>query len=264
MLTLIGLGLNDENDLTLKGIDEAKKADKIYIELYTSYWHGNLKNLEKMIGKKIEILKRKDLEENSKRILDEAKKENVVIFVPGDPLVATTHSSLILEARKLKIKTKIIHNASIVSAIAETGLHLYKFGPCVTIPFPEKTKGKLPESIYDVIKMNKSRGLHTLCLLDVVSEEDKYMTPEEAMRILLDIENKRKEEVFTKDSKLIVASYLGSDKPLIIFGKIQDLLKKKIQEKPSVLIIPGILHFTEREILSLLYSKTPISLNTTK
>jgi len=250
MLSLIGLGLNDEKDLTLKGIDEAKKADKIYIELYTSYWHGNLKNLEKMIDKKIEILKRKDLEENSKKILDEAKKENVAIFVPGDPLVATTHSSLILEARKLKIKTKIIHNASIVSAIAEAGLHLYKFGPCVTIPFPEKTKGKLPESVYNVVKMNKSRGLHTLCLLDVAAEENKYMSPEKAINTLLQIENIRKEGVFTKDAEIVVASCLGNEKPLIVFGKVENLLNKKIKEKPSVLIIPGVLHFTERDFVT--------------
>ncbi len=46
MLTLIGLGLFDEKDLTLKGLEEAKNADKLYVELYTSYWHGNLKNLE--------------------------------------------------------------------------------------------------------------------------------------------------------------------------------------------------------------------------
>ena len=51
MLTLIGLGLYDEKDLTLRGIEQAKKADKAYIELYTSKWHGNIKNLEKLIGK---------------------------------------------------------------------------------------------------------------------------------------------------------------------------------------------------------------------
>jgi diphthine synthase len=250
MLTLIGLGLFDEKDLTLRGIEETKKADNIYIELYTSFWHGSIKNLEKSIGKKVEILQRKDLEENSKEILDEAKSKNIVIFVPGDPLVATTHSSLVLEARKLKIKTKIIHNASIISAIGETGLHLYKFGPCVTIPFPEKTKGKQPESVYDVIKMNKSRGLHTLCLLDVVGEEERYMSPAEAAGTLLDIEDKRKEGVFTENVEILVVSSLGSDKSLVIFDKIKDLTNRKIEEKPSILIIPGILHFTEREFVT--------------
>jgi diphthine synthase len=253
MLYLVGLGLYDEKDLTLRGIELAKAADKVFIEFYTSYWHGNLANLEKMIGKEIEILQRKDLEENSSKILEEAKSKNIVIFAQGDPLVQTTHSALILEAKKQGIKTEIIHNASITSAVAETGLHPQKFGPYVTIPFSEKTKGKLPESVYEVIKMNKQRGLHTLCLLDVVADESKYMTPSEAVSILLNIENKRKEGVFTEDSEIIAASKLGSDRPLIVFCKAKDLAK--IEEKPSVLIIPGILHFTEREVLSLLYSK---------
>ena len=96
MLSLVGLGLFDENDLTLRGIEEAKAADKVYIELYTSYWHGKMKNLEKIIGKKIGVLQRKDLEDESEKILNEAKKKKIAIFVQGDPLVATTHSALIL------------------------------------------------------------------------------------------------------------------------------------------------------------------------
>jgi diphthine synthase len=255
MLTLIGLGLFDEKDLTIRGMEEAKNADKTYVELYTSYWYGSIENLEKIISKKVVELKRGDLEENSEKILEDAKNQNVVIFVQGDPLVQTTHVALILEARKRKIETRIVHNASVISAIAETGLHPQKFGPYVTIPFPEKTKGILPESVYEVLKMNKARGLHTLCLLDVVADENRYMAPSEALQILLDIEKKRKENILTEDSEVILASKLGSSKPLIIFTTVRNLIKRKIDEKPSVLIIPGILHFTEREVLSLLYSE---------
>lgn len=252
MLTLIGLGLYDEKDLTLRGIEEAKKADKAFIELYTSKWHGNLKSLEKLIGKKIEILSRKDLEENSDKIIKQAKNKKLVIFVQGDPLVATTHSSLLLEAKKRGIETRIIHNASIISAIGETGLHLYKFGPSVTIPFPEKTRGKLPESVYEVIKMNKARGLHTLCLLDVDAEENKYMLPKEAMEILLQIEEKRKEGVFTGRTDIIVFSSADSDKPSVVYGKVEELIKKGLKELPAVLIVLGMLHFTEKGTLSFL------------
>ncbi|MEM5801783.1 MAG: diphthine synthase [Candidatus Aenigmatarchaeota archaeon] len=247
MLTFIGLGLFDEKDISLRSIEEAKKADKIYIELYTSKWFGSLENLEKIVGKKIIVAKRSDLEENSEKILEEAKKSKIIIFVLGDPLVATTHSSLILEARKRGIKTKIIHNASIISAIGETGLHLQKFGPYVTIPFPERTKGKLPESIYDVIKMNKIRGLHTLCLLDI--NENKVMNPKEAIKILLDLENLKKENLITKDSKIIVLSKAGSDDSKIVFNTIKNLQRMEINT-PAVLIIPGKLHFTEEEFLS--------------
>lgn len=249
MLALVSLGLFDEKDLTLRGLEEAKKADKVYIELYTSYWHGNIKNLEKLTNKKIEILHRKDLEEESKKILEQAKEKNVVILTQGDSLVQTTHLSLIQEAKKLGIETRVVHNASIISSIGETGLHPQKFGPYVTVPFPEKTKGKLPESVYEIIKMNKSRGLHTLCLLDVVEEENKYMLPQEAIKILLEIEEKRKEDAFTNETELVVFAKVGSEKPLIKYGRVKELVKKDFKELPAVLIIPGILHFTEKEHL---------------
>jgi diphthine synthase len=247
MLILAGLGLFDEKDLTIREIEEAKKANKVFIELYTSKWHGSLQKLEEMIGKKIEILTRKDLEENSDKVLRQAKTQDIIIFVPGDPMIATTHTSLIQQARKLGIKTKIVHNASIISAIGETGLHIYKFGPSVTIPFPEKTKGKLPESVYDVIKMNRARGLHTLCLLDVTDE--KVMEPKEAIEILLNLENARKENVIKEDLGIVIFSKAGSEEAKIVFDSIKNLRGKNF-DVPAVLIIPGILHFTEREFLS--------------
>lgn len=254
MLILIGLGLFDEKDLSLRGIEEARKADKAYLELYTTAWFGDVKKLEEMVGKKIEILKRKDLEENSDKILEEAEVKDVAILVGGDPLVATTHSALLLEARKKSINVKVIHNSSIVSAIAETGLHIYKFGPCVTIPFPEKTKGKLPESVYETIKMNKTRGLHTLCLLDI--EENKLMSVREALKILLTLEESRKEGVISLAEKLVVFSRAGSQEAKIYFKKLEDLMEIEIK-LPAVLIIPGSLHFTEKEFLELMTSSFP-------
>jgi diphthine synthase len=256
MLVLIGLGLSDEKDLSLRAIEEAKKADKTYIELYTTAWFGNLKNLEELIGKKIEVLKRKDLEESSERILNEAKEKNLVIFVGGDPLVATTHSALLLEARKKGIKTKVIHNSSIISAIAETGLHLYKFGPCVTIPFPEKTKGKLPESVYEIIKMNKSRGLHTLCLLDIDAEENKLMSVKEAIEILLRLEEERRENVINEKEKIVVFSKAGSENAKIFFDALKNFKEKEVG-LPAVIIILGLLHFTEKEFLETISSFLP-------
>lgn len=249
MLALVGLGLHDEKDLTIRGLELAKAADRVYIELYTSNWFGSLKNLEKIVGKKIEILARKDLEEDCKKTIERAKKEAVVIFVLGDPLVATTHATLISDAKKAAVEVKIIHNASIVSAIAETGLHLYKFGATVTIPFAEKTKGKLPESVYETIKETKSRGLHTLCLLDVVADEEKFMTANEGMKILLELESKRKEKVFTDDTMVVVFARAGSDDFEIFYGSVAEILKKDFGKPPMVLIISGVLHFTEKEFL---------------
>ncbi len=248
MLSLIGLGLFDEEDVNLRGISEAKSSDKVYMETYTSNWSGNLQNLEKTIGQKIFILSRKDLEENSKKILDEARTKKVAIFIGGDPLVATTHSSLLLDAKKLGLETRVIHNTSIISAIAETGLHIYKFGATVTIPFLEKTKGTLPESVYKTIAENKKLGLHTLCLLDIANG---FMNVSECLQFLLQIESKFKKRVFDENTQVVVYS-LGSS-PQIYFGKISSLLQKKLSSSPAVVIIPSHLHFAESEFLNMYF-----------
>ena len=36
MLFLVGLGLTDETDITVKGLDIVKKAERVYLEAYTS------------------------------------------------------------------------------------------------------------------------------------------------------------------------------------------------------------------------------------
>jgi len=36
MFYLIGLGLSDETDITIKGLEIVKKASRVYLEAYTS------------------------------------------------------------------------------------------------------------------------------------------------------------------------------------------------------------------------------------
>ena len=67
-------------------------------------------------------------------------------------------------AKNTMFKTRIVHGVSIMSAIIGlSGLHNYKFGKTVTIPFIEN----FSETPYNVIAQNKNSGLHTLCLLDI-------------------------------------------------------------------------------------------------
>jgi diphthine synthase len=243
MLILAGLGISDERGITLEEVEEAKNSDYLFIELYTNIWQGNLQGLEKIIGKKVEILTRKDLEEGGDKILKLAAKKKVMIFVPGDPLVATTHSSLILECKKRKINYKILHNSSILSAVCETGMHAYKFGPSVTIPLREKIRGNV-ESIVEIIKQNKERGLHTLCFLDVDVEAKKFLEVKDAISFLL--ENKAIE----KEEKVVVASCMGMSNQIIIWKEAKEFLNAGIN-LPAVIIIPGTLHFTEKEMLEM-------------
>jgi len=158
MLYLIGLGLNDENDLTLKAVEIAKKCE-CFIELYTSIWKGSLENLKEIIKKDINVLNRKDLEENLELFIEKAKKNDIALFVPGDPLAATTHIDVVFEAKRKKIPVKIIHNASIFSAIGETGLQIYKFGKTATIPL----SGKMA-NVKKTVKTNKKHGFHTIAV----------------------------------------------------------------------------------------------------
>ena len=46
MLYLIGLGLADEKDITVKGLEIVRKAERVYLEAYTSIL---LVNHEKLV-----------------------------------------------------------------------------------------------------------------------------------------------------------------------------------------------------------------------
>ena len=225
--------------MSIKALETARKCDKLYLESYTHFFKDGIEELSEFIGKKIVKLGREDIENNVDNILEEAKKENIGILVGGDCLTATTHSSLILDAKKQEIKVKVIHGSSIFTAISETGLFLYNFGKITSIPFDNENV----EAPYNVIKQNKE--LHTLCLLDLKPEEKKFMKASEAISYLLNTESKRKENIFSDDTLCVVCAGMGSNEQVIKAGKAKDLLKEKLDMIPQCLIIPGKLHFME-------------------
>ena len=130
--------------------------------------------------------------------------------------------------------------------ISETGLQMYKFGRTASIPFPDKSYE--PETAYDILKENKRIDAHTLLLLDIKTDEEKYMTVSEAISILLKIELKRNEKVFTSNTLCVACASLGSDKQKIKAGNAKDLMKEKFVGM-QCLIIPAKLHFVEEEFL---------------
>lgn len=245
-LVFIGLGLFDENDISLRGLEEARSADTVFAELYTSLMIGlKIESLEILIKKKIVLLTRQSLEEqDGERILIEAKKGKTVFLVPGNPMIATTHVDLWMRAERNGIKTRIIHGASITSAaMALSGLQNYKFGRSVTIPFNGSSPGS--ETPYNVIKMNLRAGLHTLCFLDLRVEEERYMHIREALQILLSIENARHESVITGKTLVVGIARAGSKKPTVKAGLLNEVLEFKFGGPPHILIFPGNLHFVE-------------------
>ena len=62
MLYLIGLGLWDEGDISLRAVDALKKCEEVYLETYTNKWLGNIARLEEIIGKEVKVLKRIQVE----------------------------------------------------------------------------------------------------------------------------------------------------------------------------------------------------------
>lgn len=249
-LYLIGIGLNDEKDISLKGLEIVKKCDFVYLENYTAVLNSDVSSLERLYGKKIILADRDVVEkEAEKTILKNAKNSDVAFLVVGDPLAATTHIDLILRAKNLGIKYFVINNASILTAIGITGLQLYKFGRIASIPFPENVKS---ENAYNVTKENQKNDLHTLLLLDLNPSNNDFMTIKEAIKILLEIENKRKENIFTEETKIIGCARLGSFDYKIKYGTAKELMEIDFGSGMKCLIVPSKkLHFMEEEMLRL-------------
>jgi len=249
-LVFVGLGLNDEKDLSIKGLEAVRSAESVFVELYTSLMGGfSLERLEKMCGRKVAVLSRHNLEEEEGDILlEKASKGRVVLMVPGDPFISTTHVNLRLKAVRKGLKIRVIHGASILSAvIGLTGLQNYKFGRSVTIPFVDSAY--LPESPYRVIQENRASGLHTLCFLDVRADEGRYMCVNEAIEILFRIEQEYGAGVVTPDTLAVGVARAGSEKPVLKAEYIEELKDYDFGPPPQTLIFPGRLHFMEAEAL---------------
>lgn len=242
MLVFVGMGIRGEESLTLEGLRELREADEVYAELYTSPLPQlDLKKLEEMAGKKISVLGRREVEEGEELLKASAKKR-VVLLVPGDPMIATTHVGLRLAAASRSIPTKVVHSSSIVSAVAGlTGLQSYKFGQSATVPLPD-LKSIHP---YEVLGENTERGLHTLLFLDVRHESGAYLSAPQAIQILLQLEEQEGRGYFTGQRLVVVIARAGADDCLVRGDRAANLLKQDFGPVPHVLVVPGRLHFLE-------------------
>ncbi len=249
-LVLIGLGLYDESDISLRGLGEAKSADIVFAEFYTSLMAGlSIEGLENLTGKKITVISRRWLEEEDcQQLLEAAVKRKIALLVPGDPLISTTHVDLRIKAEKAGIRTKVVHGSSITSAaMGLSGLQNYKFGRSVTIPFVYSAG--VSEAPYNVIKMNQRLGLHTLCFLDMEAEEGRYMTIKEGLATLRILEKKRKEKIIADEMLVVGIACAGSSNPIVKAGSLRDVIDHDFHTPPHSLIFPGKLHFVETDAL---------------
>jgi diphthine synthase len=243
---LISIGLSDERDLSLRALEEARSCDSLYVELYTTSLSTDVKRLEATLGRPLKEISRRELEGNEPPILEEASQRVVGLLVGGDCLTATTHISLLLEARKREIQTKVIHGSSILTAVAETGLSLYKFGRVVTLPLPDRGP---PDTVLEALEGNLGLGLHTLILLDLDMESGRWLTIRRGLELLLEADRR---EVFNEETPTIGVARLGWRNPIMRGGRAKDLIEIEFGGPPHALIVPGRLHFMEEEGLRLL------------
>ncbi|XP_008549215.1 diphthine methyl ester synthase [Microplitis demolitor] len=258
MLYLIGLGLGDATDVTVKGLEIIKKCDDIYLEAYTSILSVGQDVLEKFYGRSIKIADRELVEsdESMKEIINTAATKDVAFLVIGDPLGATTHTDLVLRARDQGVQVKVVHNASILNAVGCCGLQLYSYGEVVSIPYWTDTWQ--PDSFHDKLLGNLQRDLHTLCLLDIKVKEPtldslmkkkrEYMPPrfmtvaEAATQLISIIENRRnsnQELVLTEDSLAVGLARVGSDDQRIIACTLKEMSSVDLGPPLHSLVIPA-------------------------
>ena len=274
VLYLIGLGLCNEKDITVKGLEYIKQSDYIYMEFYTSILGIDSTKLEEYYGKKIILADREMIEIGfDKEILEKAKSSKVSLLVVGDPFSATTHIDLYLRCIHEGVKVEVVNNASILNSIGITGLSLYRFGETVSIPFfTEKWR---PYSFYDKICRNYKNDLHTLILLDIkvkeISEENlakgkkiyekpRFMTVNQALEELLEASEKSEivlenKGLINEDNLCYGVARIGSENQIIKAGKIKDIIKYDFG-KPlhSVVLCAKTLSSIEKEVVEF-YSK---------
>jgi diphthine synthase len=237
---LIGTGMNKKS-IGADALEILKTCDKVYLENYTVNFPYPIKELEKSYSVKIEELARAAVEDES--ILKEAKERKVALLVYGDSLSATTHTQLMTEAKKQGIAYKVFHNASIMTAIAETGLQLYKFGKTASMPNWKEHTNK-PTSFMNYIKENQSIKAHTLILTDI------------GLEIKNAIEQLKESSTKTKISvpeKIIACSGAGTENQKIFYDTLDNIQNQKV-EMPFCLIIPSELNHMEQEALNLIKS----------
>eukprot|EP00850_Spirogloea_muscicola_P013102 SM000087S23384 [mRNA] locus=s87:460991:462709:+ [translate_table: standard] len=78
MLYIIGLGLGDEQDITLRGLAAVRRCRRVVLEAYTSVLLADKSRL-------VEVADREKVEEGIDDILEDARDADVAFLVVGDP-----------------------------------------------------------------------------------------------------------------------------------------------------------------------------------
>jgi len=264
MLYLIGLGLGDAKDITVRGLEVVKSAKQVYLEAYTSVLTIGKEALEEYYGREVIVADREFVEQKSEEIIDSAVVDDVAFLVVGDPFGATTHTDLVLRAKEAGVQYRVIHNASIMNAIGCCGLQLYSFGETISIPFWTETWK--PDSFCEKLEGNLGRGLHTLCLLDIKVKEQtienlmkgnkkfeppRFMTVCQAAQQLMEIVES-KSTILTGDTLCVGVARVGWPDQKIVACTLKEMQTRDIGSPLHSLVIVGKVHPLELDYLKMM------------
>ena len=246
LLGFIGLGI--EQSPSIEALGELASCDTIFYESFTSPIVNPKvrEELENRLGKEKILVVSREIVEDGSKILESAKIGKVALVCSGDPMVATTHQDLRTRAMREGIDTRIIHGSSVVStAPGELGLHAYNLGRMVTM-----TREPMQYTSYFTIFRNLLLGLHSLILLEWDEKTNFFLEPATAVDALFSAENDQKLEVVSEKTLLLIASRLGSKNPKLSVTSFGSIREVNLGAPPHVMVIPGTLHFSEREALA--------------
>lgn len=254
MLRLIGLGLSIHL-LPIGNLIKLLECDKILLDTYTSAWFSEGVDLFSVFSASgVEIVRagRGDLEGRAiDMIVEEARIKDVCIAVPGDPLIATTHSAIVVEALKKGVSVEVSPSSSILNVgVSISCLQVYRFGRIATVVKPKN--GIEYEYPLQIVKFNRSQDLHTLLLLEMDVESGYFMTPREAMEILINVQKRLGEEVLRLSDVVVVLQAVASSRSRIYARSVGEIVSGGIEfrEPPYTVIVPARrLHPMERECL---------------
>ncbi len=240
MLYLIGIGLN-KKQMTLEARKKIKDCDELYCEDYTSFYSG-----DSLAGKKIrgvKLLKREEVEGDF--LVEKARDRKIGLLVFGNPLNATTHMQLVSDCVSSGVEIEIVMGIGVFDILGLSGLDPYKFGRTVTLVFQEENY--FPKSFYEQILGNLREGLHTLCLLDIKRDKEKFMTAWEGLELLEQIDREGK----LKNQDYIALCGIGGKKEKILIGREKIKKFSKKSSLPQSLIIAGKINEKEKEFLEI-------------
>lgn len=245
-LSLVGLGLEPDG-ISLAGRRAACEAEAVFLEAYTAKAPQPIEELEALVDGVVQPLDRAGVEDGE-AIVEAALGRHAALLVAGDPLSATTHTALRLQALEAGLEVCVHHAGSVLTAVAATlGLSHYKFGRTTTLVTPSERF--FPESPYEVIAGNLERGLHTLVLLDV-REDGSFMSAGEGAQVLTELEDRRGEGVLAPDREVLAVARAGRADEAAWRGPLEGIAALEAGEPMHSLVIAGELGPVEEQALA--------------